>query len=49
MVAYENWADDSGAYNEAEMVIPGCYYARAEYDNSSGGEWAEETWYKTLE
>ena len=48
MVAYENWADDSGAYNEAEMVIPGCYYARAEYDNSSGGEWAEETWYKTL-
>ena len=49
MAAYENWADDSDAYNEDEMVSSGCYYARAEYDNSSGGEWAEETWYKALE
>lgn len=47
--AYEKWADDANAYNEGEMVSPGCYYARAEYDNSPGGEWGEETWHKTLD
>ena len=49
MVAYETWADDPDVYDQDEMVVPGCYYARADYDKYSGGEWADETWYKELE
>lgn len=43
---YEAWSGSTEEYNESAMVVPGCHYSSVTYDQSTGGKYSSETWFK---